>query len=93
MVAVNDKNFDDAFRVWESMIARFPTHSQVLTVGVVAMENEPGTPRLDRVLTAWETALVADPVTLRDQARFVATQHPATPEIAARLLAAVAKLQ
>jgi pentatricopeptide repeat protein len=54
---VVDKNFDAADRVWESMRGRFPHHKEVLTGGLVALELEPGAPRLDKVLRAWESAL------------------------------------
>lgn len=83
-----DQRFDDAFRVWESLIARFPLHSEVLKAGLIAAEAEPGMPRLDRALSAWESALAAEPSLVR-WARFAATKHPDTPEIAWRLLAAV----
>ena len=83
-----DQRFDDAFRVWEALIAQFPVSSEVLKAGLIAAEAEPGMPRLDRALSAWESALAAEP-SLVDWARFAATKHPDTPEIAQRLLAAV----
>ena len=87
-VCVVDKNFDDAYRVWESMIARYPYHPEVLTAGLVALELEPDAPRLARVLDGWDVALTAKPE-LIEQARFVATQHPEHPEVASRLEAAI----
>lgn len=86
------QNFQDADRVWESMRGRFPRHKGVLTAGLVAFELEPGAPRLDKVLGAWESALEIDPH-LIEHARFVATRHPEHPEIGVRLLAAVARAE
>jgi pentatricopeptide repeat protein len=86
---VAQKDFGSAERVWRSMLSRFPYNPTVLTSGLVALELEPGFPRLDAVLTAWEEAIPADP-TLIEQAQFVATQHPAHPDVAARLTRAVA---
>jgi len=83
-----DQRFDDAFRVWDSLIARFPNHSEVLKAGLIAAEAEPGMTRLERALRAWESALAVEP-SLVEWARFAATKHPDTPEIARRLLAAV----
>ena len=83
-----DQRFDDAFRVWESLLGRHPLHSEVLKAGLIAAEAEPGMPRLDRALSAWESALTAEPA-LVGSARFAATRHPDAPEVARRLLAAI----
>jgi hypothetical protein len=82
-----DKKFDDAERVWQSMLSRFAHHPEILTSGLVAFELEPGAPRLGMAIAAWELALAAAP-SLIEQARFVATQHPDHPEVAARLIEA-----
>ena len=63
-----------------------------LKAGLIAAEAEPGMPRLDRALSAWESALATEPA-LIGWARFAATKHPDTPEIAQRLLAAVKAIE
>jgi hypothetical protein len=88
LTCVSDKKFDDAERVWRSLLSRYPHDQDILTAGLVCFEMEPGAPRLDVVLAAWEAALAAEPA-LVEQARFVATKHPAHPEVATRLLDAV----
>lgn len=44
---VADKEFDNAERVWRSLLSRYPHHRNVLTAGLVCFELEPGTPRLE----------------------------------------------
>lgn len=91
-VAADDGNFDDGFRVWESALRRFPQHADLLMAGVIVSEEEPGAPRLERALAAWEAALAVD-ATLIAHARFVATKHPDQPDVARRLLSAAAKAE
>ncbi|MBZ0235219.1 MAG: hypothetical protein K8M05_23020 [Deltaproteobacteria bacterium] len=82
-----DGKFAEAERVWRELLKKAPTDARVLVVGAAGFDQEPGGPRLPLVAAAWEDALAFEPA-LAAEARGVAGQLSAFPEIAARLLRA-----